>query len=138
MLAISFSTRSSTERNGSLHSTVRWAWSLSFRCTQSTVKSRRRSCARRMNSPRSFARVVHLAPFDEVLGPTEVLLLDLEGGGLPAVGEPHLAPAGHVVADLADGPDRVLQRQVTQDRTGLHHAQHQVRGADLEHGRGLA
>ena len=41
MLAMSFSTRSSTERNGSLHSTVRWAWSLSLRCTQSTVKSRR-------------------------------------------------------------------------------------------------
>ena len=35
--AISFSTRSSRRLNGSLHSTVRWAWSLSFRCTQSTV-----------------------------------------------------------------------------------------------------
>src|SRR5208282_3358046 len=58
MLAMSLSTRSSTERNGSLHSTVRWAWSFSFRCTQSTVKSRRFSCARRMNSPRSLARVV--------------------------------------------------------------------------------
>src|SRR6202042_234708 len=46
MPAISFSTRSSTERNGSLQSTVRWAWSFSFRCTQSTVKSRRFSCAR--------------------------------------------------------------------------------------------
>ena len=41
MPAMSFSTRSSTERNGSLHSTVRWAWSFSLRCTQSTVKSRR-------------------------------------------------------------------------------------------------
>lgn len=39
--AISFSTLSSTERNGSLHNTVRWAWSLSLRWTQSTVKSRR-------------------------------------------------------------------------------------------------
>jgi hypothetical protein len=29
--AMSFSTRSSTERNGSLHSTVRCAWSFSFR-----------------------------------------------------------------------------------------------------------
>src|SRR3984885_12401648 len=56
--AMSFSTRSSTERKGSLHRTVRWAWSFSFRCTQSTVKSRRFSCARRMNSPRSLARVV--------------------------------------------------------------------------------
>ena len=35
--AMSFSTRSSRDLNGSLHSTVRWAWSLSFRCTQSTV-----------------------------------------------------------------------------------------------------
>ena len=36
-LAMSFSTRSSWALNGSLHSTVRCAWSLSFRCTQSTV-----------------------------------------------------------------------------------------------------
>ena len=57
MLWMSRSTRSSTARNGSLHSTVRWAWSFSLRCTQSTVKSRRRSCARRTKSPRSFARV---------------------------------------------------------------------------------
>ncbi len=35
--AMSFSTRSSRERKGSLQRTVRWAWSLSFRCTQSTV-----------------------------------------------------------------------------------------------------
>ena len=37
MWAMSCSTRSSTERKGSLHSTVRWAWSFSFRWTQSTV-----------------------------------------------------------------------------------------------------
>ena len=37
MCAISCSTRSSAERNGSLHSTVRCAWSFSLRCTQSTV-----------------------------------------------------------------------------------------------------
>ena len=37
MEAISRSTRSSTATNGSLQSTVRWAWSFSFRCTQSTV-----------------------------------------------------------------------------------------------------
>src|SRR6266567_3058235 len=58
--AMSFSTRSSTERNGSLHSTVRWAWSFSLRCTQSTVKSRRFSWARRMNSPRSSARDIDI------------------------------------------------------------------------------
>ncbi len=45
--------RSSTLRKGSLQRTVRWAWSLSFRWTQSTVKSRRFSWALRMNSPRS-------------------------------------------------------------------------------------
>ncbi len=37
MWAISCSTRSSELLNGSLQSTVRWAWSFSFRCTQSTV-----------------------------------------------------------------------------------------------------
>ena len=36
-LAMRRSTRSSRDLNGSLQSTVRWAWSLSFRCTQSTV-----------------------------------------------------------------------------------------------------
>ena len=35
--AMSRSTRSSFDLNGSLQSTVRWAWSFSFRCTQSTV-----------------------------------------------------------------------------------------------------
>ncbi len=35
--AISFSTRSSWDLNGSLHRTVRCAWSFSFKCTQSTV-----------------------------------------------------------------------------------------------------
>ncbi len=58
MLAMSRLTRSSTARNGSLHSTVRCAWSLSLRCTQSTVKSRPAACAALMNSPRSRARVV--------------------------------------------------------------------------------
>lgn len=58
MPAMSFSTRSSTALNGSLHNTVRCAWSLSLRCTQSTVKSRRFSWAFLMNSPRSRARVV--------------------------------------------------------------------------------
>jgi len=38
-LAMRRSTRSSWERNGSFKSTVRWAWSFSLRCTQSTVKS---------------------------------------------------------------------------------------------------
>ena len=36
-LAMRRSTRSSRALNGSLQSTVRCAWSLSFRCTQSTV-----------------------------------------------------------------------------------------------------
>jgi hypothetical protein len=37
ILAMSLSTRSSWARKGSLQSTVRWAWSLSLRWTQSTV-----------------------------------------------------------------------------------------------------
>ena len=44
---------------------------------------------------------------------------------------------GHVVADLADRPDRVLQRQVAHHGAGLDHPQHQVGRADLEHHRGL-
>jgi hypothetical protein len=58
MPAMSLATRSSADRNGSLHSTVRCAWSLSLRCTQSALKSRPVSSARRMKSPRSLARVV--------------------------------------------------------------------------------
>ena len=54
MPAMSRSTRSSVLANGSLQRTVRCAWSLSFRWTQSTVKSRRFSCARRTKSPRSL------------------------------------------------------------------------------------
>ena len=38
-----------------------------------------------------------------------------------------------VVADLADGPDRVLQREVAHRHAGLDHPQHQVGRADLEH-----
>ena len=57
-LAISFSTRSSRDLKGSLHRTVRCAWSFSLRWTQSTVKSLRRSLAFLMNSPRKRARVV--------------------------------------------------------------------------------
>src|SRR5665811_594645 len=56
--AISFSTLSSTARNGSLHRTVRWVWSFSFRWTQSTVKSLFFAFAALMKSPRSRARVV--------------------------------------------------------------------------------
>ena len=208
MLAISRLTRSSTERNGSLHSTVRWAWSLSLRCTQSTVKSRPASCAALMNSPRSLARVVcggvltaasmsssvvireaqtlalqqvehAAATLDVVVGQVQladlrvgelhavavlialeqlaldhpvdlgvdlgevlaldgveltapqvddlldlrvgfaglqildragvVLALNVQRTGLPAAGQPDRAPTGQVVADLSDGPDRVVQ-----------------------------
>ena len=56
--AMSLSTRSSTAANGSLHSTVRCAWSFTLRCTQSTVTSRRRAAAAAMKRPRSAARVV--------------------------------------------------------------------------------
>ena len=54
-----------------------------------------------------------------------------------AVGQAHLTAAGDVVADLADGPDRVLEPEVANVGTGLDHPQHEVGGADLEQCRGL-
>ena len=50
--------------------------------------------------------------------PVEVLGLDVEGRHLAAVGQAHRARAGEVVADLADGPDRVLERHVAQHDDG--------------------
>ncbi len=96
-------------------------------------------------------RVEHLAPHvDDLLGRLagvpplhepgrllEVLALDLERAGLAVVGQPDLAAAGHVVGDLADRSDGVVQRQVPQDGGLLDHRQHQVGGAHLEEGRPL-
>src|SRR5664279_2851160 len=48
----------------------------------------------------------------EPQGAVQVLALDLDGRELTAVRQSHPAPAGDVVADLADRPDRVLQREV--------------------------
>ncbi len=46
---------------------------------------------------------------------------------------------GHVVADLPDGPNRVLERHVAQDNSGfLQHAQHETGRPDLEEGGVLA
>ena len=46
-----------------------------------------------------------------------------------------LPPAREVVADLPDGPNRVLQGQVPQNRPRiLEHAQQDARGAHLEVG----
>ena len=45
---------------------------------------------------------------------------------LAAVGQPDRAPPGDVVADLADRPDRVLQREVAHDHARLDHPQHEV------------
>ena len=79
---------------------------------------------------------VGAAPVGEVLGLGQVLTLDVQRAGLPPVGQPDLAAAGHVVADVPDGPDRVLQGQVPHHRAGFDHPQHQVGRTDLEqHGR---
>ena len=60
------------------------------------------------------------------------------GRHLAAVAETHRATARRVVADLADRPDRVLQRHVPQhDGTVLEHPQHAGGGADLEERRVL-
>ncbi|SLC89572.1 Uncharacterised protein [Mycobacteroides abscessus subsp. massiliense] len=70
-------------------------------------------------------------------GTRVVLALDVQRAGLPSSGESHGAPSGEIVADLADGPDRVVQREVTERDAGLDHLQHQRRRAHLEHGGGL-
>src|SRR5690606_19228166 len=67
-----------------------------------------------------------------------VLLLDLQRTRLPAVRQPHLPPPRHVMADLADRPDRVLQRQIPHHHAGLDHPQHQIGRADLQQHRRLA
>ena len=72
-------------------------------------------------------------------GPVEVLALDVERRHLAPVVETHRAAARHVVADLADGPDGVLERHVAQhDRRVLEHAQQDRRGPDLQERRVLA
>ena len=71
--------------------------------------------------------------------PVEVLALDVEGAHLAPVGEPHESPARHVVADLADRPDRVLERHVAQhDVVVLEHPQHAGGRTDLHERRVLA
>src|SRR5674476_230709 len=62
-----------------------------------------------------------------------VLGLDLYGAQLATVSELDLLAARQVMADLTDGPDRVLQRQVRHRHTGLKHPKHQIGRADLEH-----
>ena len=44
----------------------------------------------------------------------EVLALDVERAHLPSRGQSNLAAAGHVVADLPDRPNRVLESQVSE------------------------
>ena len=61
------------------------------------------------------------------------------GAHLAAVGQADLAPAGEVVADLPDGPDRVLEGQVPQHRAGvLEHPQEDAGRPDLQEGGVLA
>jgi len=53
-------------------------------------------------------RVVQALAIDELRGPFVVLLLDLQGAQLTTIRKLDLLAAGDVVADLADGADRVL------------------------------
>ncbi len=87
---------------------------------------------------RSMIGVRDLPAVDEVARLGEVLVLDVERARLPAVGQPDLALTGHVVADLADRPDRVLHREVAHHHALLDHPQHEVAAGHLEHGGGLA
>ncbi len=74
----------------------------------------------------------------EVPCPGQVLALDVERAGLPAVRQPQQAPPGDVVADLADGLDRAGQGQRRRRGARFGHAQHQAGGACLEQHGGLA
>src|SRR5450759_3359209 len=71
-------------------------------------------------------RVVQTFPVDELRGTFEVLVLDLQRTQLTTIRELDLLGAGHVVADFADSPDRVLERQIPHHHTGLDHPQHQI------------
>ena len=73
------------------------------------------------------------AAASDVLGGLGVVLaLDVQRRRLPAAGQPHRPLAGEVVADLPDGPDRVVQAEVAELDALLDHLQHQVRAAHLE------
>ena len=113
--------------------------------TQSTLRaSRSGSPARSASSasPHSASEqrrgVVGAPALDEPGGLLEVLGLDLERRQLPAVGEPDLARAGRVVADLPDRPDRVLERQIAHHGVRLDHPQDQVGDPHLHERRPLA
>src|SRR5215475_10475543 len=82
--------------------------------------------------------VVQAALSGEVSRLAEILALDVERAGVPAVGEPYPAPPGHVVADLPDRPDGVLQGEVTEYHAGLDHPQDEIGRADLQQGGCLA
>jgi hypothetical protein len=67
-----------------------------------------------------------------------VLGFDRAPGGDEVFRQLDLAAAGDAVADLADRPDQVVQRQVRHDRPAFDHRQHQVGGPELEQRGGLA
>src|SRR5699024_5604539 len=72
--------------------------------------------------------VVGTAVPDELLGTVQQAALDLHGSVVLGAADPHGGSAGDVVADVADGADRVLQLEVTDRHPGFDHAQHQVGG----------
>ncbi len=63
--------------------------------------------------------------------PLQVLPLDVERRQLAPVGQPHPPPAGDVVRDLPDRPDRVLQAQVAENDVVLEHLEEGRRGPHL-------
>src|SRR3970040_912210 len=69
-----------------------------------------------------------------VVGPRhlEILPLDLAPAQLPPPFEPHLPPAGDIVGDLLDGPDRVLEGKILPEPPILHHDEDDRRRADLQ------
>jgi len=64
-------------------------------------------------------------------GPVEVFPLNVERRQLASVGEPHLAPTRRIVADLTNGPDRVVEREVAEHHVRLEHLEQRGRGTNL-------
>ena len=81
---------------------------------------------------------VGLARLQVLDGAGVILALNIQRTGLPSTGQPYRSASGEVMADLADGADRIVQGEVAERHTRLDHLQHQGGGSDLEHGRGLA
>ena len=63
--------------------------------------------------------LVQVVPVGEPKNFVQELSLDVQRRHLPTIGQPDLPPASRVVADLTDGPDRILQGHIAEDNLRL-------------------